>query len=186
VGVSLPGVVARPRTDDRTGIVGSAEQDRVGLGSRKRAEQPGRPFGKGMKVPLSEEEQRILQEMEQKLREHDRGFVDRVSHNSHRLETSRGAKWSAFGFLAGTVLLLGTFRASLALAICAVLVMLLSALAFAQYLAVSDRSPRQDAEDEAPERLRSRRPVRGARSVGLTDEWSVMRKRMRSRFGHRD
>ncbi|MGO9910872.1 MAG: DUF3040 domain-containing protein, partial [Acidimicrobiales bacterium] len=44
-------------------------------GSRR----PARPVGKAMSVPLSEEEQRILQEMEQKLREHDREFVDRVS-----------------------------------------------------------------------------------------------------------
>lgn len=95
-------------------------------GSRR----PARPVGKGMSVPLSEEEQRILQEMEQKLREHDREFVDRVSHSSHRFHSSRGAKWSVFGFLAGTVLLVGTFRSSLALGVCGVLVMVVSALVF--------------------------------------------------------
>src|SRR5580704_1110224 len=74
-----------------------------------------RPVGKGVKVPLSEEEQRILQEMEQKLYEHDREFVDRVNHGSHRLRAAKGAKWSVAGFVAGFAVLLSTFRFSLAL-----------------------------------------------------------------------
>ncbi len=142
-------------------------------------------------VPLSEEEQRILQEMEQKLREHDREFVDRVSHSAHRLQASRGAKWSAFGFLAGTVLLLATFRSSLALAICAVLVMVVSALSFAQHLGSEDRSGAAAEATGSPEagdrpHPSTRPSARGTRTAVLSEEWSGMRKRLRSRFGRRD
>lgn len=133
-----------------------------------------------MRVPLSEEEQRILQEMEQKLREHDRGFVDRVSHRSQRMRTASGAKWAVFGFVVGTVLLLGTFRASIFLGICGVLVMLVSALAFAQYLGIDSARSRARAEQDD-----ARHPGRSRRNTALSDEWSEMRRRMRSRFGHR-
>lgn len=135
-------------------------------------------------MPLSEEEQRILQEMEQKLREHDRDFVDRVSHSSHRLHASRGARWSATAFLAGTVLLLGTFRGSLALAVCGVLVMLVSALAFAQCLTADTGQPGPPGGGGE-----TARPGRSAwsrgRGGGLGDDLSEMRRRMRSRFGRR-
>ncbi len=152
-------------------------------------------------MPLSEEEQRILQEMEQKLREHDRDFVDRVSHTSYRLRSSRGAKWAALGFFAGAALLLGTFRVSIALGICGVLVMLVSALGFVQqmgmggttgsldhdssdHMATQDARQRPGAEQQNSE-ADDRRP-RPARSSGIAEEWSEMRRRMRSRFGHRD
>lgn len=140
--------------------------------------RPARRVGKGMSVPLSEEEQRILQEMEQKLREHDREFVERVNHSSHRLHTPKGARWSAAGFLVGTVLLLSTFRSTLALAFFGVLVMVVCALAFAQSLAAA-REPGAGGERREP------RAARAAGRGGLADEWSEMRRRMRSRFGHR-
>jgi hypothetical protein len=157
-------------------------------GSRR----PARPVGKAMRVPLSEEEQRILQEMEQKLREHDREFVDRVSRRTHRFQSSRGAKWSAFGFFLGTVFLLGTFRSSIALGICGVLVMVVSALVFAQSVSTdSGRAGRaKDQDSAAGESDRHQgAPLRGSRNsrnVGIAEEWSEMRRRMRSRFGHRD
>ncbi|HET9091066.1 MAG TPA: DUF3040 domain-containing protein [Acidimicrobiales bacterium] len=131
-----------------------------------------------MRVPLSEEEQRILQEMEQKLREHDREFVERVSHGSHRLQGSAGLKWSATGFLVGTIALLGTFRSSLVLAVGAVLLMLVSSLAFAQLLGVRRTPVQAGTATSRPEEARRRSK---GRSAGLADEW----RRMRSRFGHR-
>lgn len=137
-------------------------------------------------MPLSEEEQRILQEMEQKLREHDRDFVDRVSRPGYRVHSTRGAKWAAAGFVAGTVLLGVTFRSSVALGICAVLVMVVSALAFASQFASSQKRPHAEPTPgsgaDGPPIRRRERPGR----AGLADEWSEMRRRMRSRFGNRD
>ncbi|MHB1986851.1 MAG: DUF3040 domain-containing protein [Acidimicrobiales bacterium] len=143
-------------------------------------------------MPLSEEEQRILQEMEQKLREHDRDFLDRVSHRSRRLESSRGTRWAIVGFLAGTVLLLSTFRSSLGLGICGILVMVVSALAFAQHLGGADtvdpRSPESRRRALDPPRAAGggeAKALRPTRNPGIAEEWSEMRRRMRSRFGHR-
>ncbi len=139
-------------------------------------------------MPLSEEEQRILHEMEQKLREHDREFVDRVSHVSYRFHGSRRAKWGAFGFVAGTLILLLTFRSSIALGIFGVLIMTFSALTFAQGVGQgSDRHAVKGAEPSGQQQAAgSRHAAKPLRSTGIAEEWSEMRRRMRSRFGHRD
>lgn len=123
-------------------------------------------------MPLSEHEQRILQEMEQTLREHDRDFVARVDHGSHRLDAAKSGRWSILGALAGFLLLLSTFRFSVGLGVLGFLLMVASTLLFAQHL-------RQAAA--APESA-SRRS--GAQAAG--SEWSEMRRRLRSRFGHHD
>jgi len=123
-------------------------------------------------MPLSEDEQRILQEMEQTLREHDREFVARVDHSSHRLDAAKSARWSMLGAVAGFVLLLSTFRFSVALGTAGFLVMLASTLVFAQHLRQAPSSSKG-----SPRRLRQH---------GIGDDWSEMRRRMRSRFGHHD
>lgn len=81
-------------------------------------------------VPLSEEEQRILHEMEQKLYQNDRAFADRVSAEGPHSIARRSAKWAVAVFLAGFVILLVSFRSSLLLGTFGFLVMLLAALAF--------------------------------------------------------
>jgi hypothetical protein len=123
-------------------------------------------------MPLSEDEQRILQEMEQTLREHDREFVARVDHSSHRLDAAKGARWAMLGGVAGFVLLVCTFRFSLGLATAGFILMLVSTLVFAQHL--------RQAPSSAPATPRRLRPR------GIGDDWSEMRRRMRSRFGHHD
>ena len=92
-------------------------------------------------MPLSEDEQRILQEMEQTLREHDKQFVARVNQGSHRLDAAKGAKWSILGFIVGFVLLATTFRFSVALGAVGYLVMLVSALLFAQHVRHAGSGP---------------------------------------------
>lgn len=87
-------------------------------------------------MPLSEEEQRILHEMEQKLYEHDRAFVDRVRAEGPGSVARRSARWSAAVFVAGFAVLLVSFRSSLLLGTFGFLVMVLAALLF-------ERSARQ-------------------------------------------
>ena len=123
-------------------------------------------------MPLSEDEQRILQEMEQTLREHDREFVARVDHSAHRLDAAKSARWSMLGAVAGFVLLLATFRFSVALGTVGFLIMLVSALVFAHHLRQAPTS--------------SKGATRRMRQHGVGDDWSEMRRRMRSRFGHHD
>jgi hypothetical protein len=110
--------------------------------------------------------------MEQTLREHDREFVARVDHSSHRLDAAKSARWSIVAGIAGFVLLLSTFRTSVALGTAGFLVMLVSTLVFAQHLRQAPSS-----SNGASRRMRPR-------AVG--DDWSEMRRRMRSRFGHHD
>jgi hypothetical protein len=123
-------------------------------------------------VPLSEHEQRILQEMEQTLRENDRDFVARVDHHSHRLDAAKGARWAIVGFVAGCTLMMVTFRFSVALASVGFFVMLISTLVGAQHIRQAGQSAQQ-----------SRKRMRPHTGTG---DWSEMRRRMRSRFGHHD
>jgi len=124
-------------------------------------------------MPLSEEEQKILHEMEQKLYQHDRAFADRVSTSIQRHPTGRVGRWSIVAFVAGAVVLLVSFRSSVVIASVAFLLMLLAALLFV----------RQASQSASPRLGGVGRAVRGH---GVGEEWSEMRRRMRSRFGNRD
>lgn len=123
-------------------------------------------------MPLSEHEQRILQEMEQTLREHDRDFVARVDHHSHRLDAAKGARWSIVSFVGGFALVLVAFRFSVPLAAVGFFVMLISTLVMGQHV--------RQAGVATPH------TARRLRSHTISDELSEVRRRMRSRFGHRD
>ena len=81
-------------------------------------------------MPLSEEEQRILHEMERNLYENDRAFVDRVRSEGPHSIARRSARWAVVLFVAGFLILLVSFRSSLLLGTFGFLVMLLAALAF--------------------------------------------------------
>lgn len=78
-------------------------------------------------MPLSEEEQRILHEMEQKLYENDRAFVDRVRAEGPHSYASRSLRWSILSMVGGFALLILSFRSSLLLGTAGFLVMLFSA-----------------------------------------------------------
>lgn len=81
-------------------------------------------------LPLSEEEQRILHEMERNLYQSDRAFVDRVRSEGPQSMARRSARWAVVLFVAGFLILLVSFRSSLLLGTFGFVVMLLAALAF--------------------------------------------------------
>jgi Protein of unknown function (DUF3040) len=92
-------------------------------------------------VPLSEDEQRILQEMEQKLFEHDRPFAHRVHAQSAKVDRAKdphaaGLPLRSAGliFTAGFLLLLFSFQSSLLLATLGFLLMFLAAVMFGRRL----------------------------------------------------
>lgn len=121
-------------------------------------------------MPLSEEEQRILHEMEQKLYENDRAFVDRVRTEGPRSMASRSMRWAVAVFVAGLAILLVAFRTSLLLGTFGLLVMLFGTLIF-------ERSARQVYGGGA----RETKDVAGSqRAIG--DELSIMGRRFKSRF----
>ena len=68
-------------------------------------------------MPLSEDEQRILKEIEANLNETDPRLVQEVSETTLYRHSARAIKWAVFGFVAGLALLLFTFTRVLLLGV---------------------------------------------------------------------
>jgi hypothetical protein len=63
-------------------------------------------------MPLSDEEQQILREIEAQLNATDPGLVEQVSRTTLYRHSARVIRWAAFFFLVGLVLLVVTFASS--------------------------------------------------------------------------
>ncbi len=79
-------------------------------------------------MPLSEDEERILSQMEERLSETDPGLVREVSETTLYTQPLRSMKWAVWGFVAGLALMVTTLSMSYLLAFVGFLVMLISAL----------------------------------------------------------
>ena len=75
-------------------------------------------------MPLSDEELRILHEIEANLTATDPGLVQQVSETTLYRHAARAIRWAIFGFVAGLVLLLVTFTKVLVLGFVGFLMML--------------------------------------------------------------
>ena len=75
-------------------------------------------------MPLSEDEQRILREIEANLSVTDPKLVQQVSDTTLYRHSARLIKWSVLGFVGGLVLLVTTFTSVLALGVLGFLIML--------------------------------------------------------------
>ncbi len=84
-------------------------------------------------MPLSEHEQRILDEIEQRLAEEDPRLVDQVARTSLYTHLARRIRLATLAFLAGFIMLM-FFSVSLLLAGAGFGVMLVSALLVYRYL----------------------------------------------------
>jgi hypothetical protein len=80
-------------------------------------------------MPLSEDEQRILKEIEENLSATDPKLVQQVSDTTLYRHAARVIKWSAAGFVAGLVLMVLTFTTTLILGVVGFAIMLGCALA---------------------------------------------------------
>ena len=81
-------------------------------------------------MPLSEDEQRILHEIERSFYEHDPAFARGVSETTLYRHAGRNCKWAALGFVAGLVLLVFSFASNRLLGFFGFLLMLGSTLVF--------------------------------------------------------
>ena len=81
-------------------------------------------------MPLSEDEQRILNEIEQKLKESDPHLALEVSSYTVYRHAFRNLKWALVGFVGGLVLMIATLSTSFLLAFVGFLVMLSAAMMF--------------------------------------------------------
>jgi len=80
-------------------------------------------------VQLSDDEERILNEIEEGLYESDPGLAREVAQTTVYTKSLRSLKWSGLVFLVGVILMVATLAISFLLAFVAFLVMLGSALA---------------------------------------------------------
>jgi len=80
-------------------------------------------------VPLSEDEQRILSEIEQQLYQSDPALARDIADTTVYTHAYRNLKWSLLGFVVGLVGLIFTLGTSYLLAFGGFLIMLVSALA---------------------------------------------------------
>jgi hypothetical protein len=85
-------------------------------------------------VPLNEEEQRILQEIEQHLYASDPQLVKEVSSTTVYRHAGRNLKYAALGFVGGLVLMISTFATSLPMGAAGFFAMLFSAIFFERNL----------------------------------------------------
>ena len=81
-------------------------------------------------MPLSEDEQRILNEIEQKLKESDPHLAREVSSYTVYKHAFRNLKWALVAFVGGLVMMIVTLSTSFLLAFVGFLVMLTAALSF--------------------------------------------------------
>jgi tetrahydromethanopterin S-methyltransferase subunit B len=84
----------------------------------------------GGRVPLSEHEQRVLQELEQALYHDDPAFADRVRRENVYRYAGQYLKWSVVGFVLGMAVTIAFFTESVAVGFLGVLIMFVSLVTF--------------------------------------------------------
>jgi hypothetical protein len=95
----------------------------------RRSADPGATGG-GQGVPLSEDEQRILQEIERNFYDSDPAFAREVSASALTRNAARNLRWSAVGVVVGLVLLILLFTRSVLLGFAGFALMVGSGFAF--------------------------------------------------------
>lgn len=124
-------------------------------------------------MPLSEDEERILQEIAQRFYEDDPSFAREVSETTLYRHTVRRMKWAVGGIVAGAVFLVLTLSTSYLVAFAGFLFMLLCALAFVSNLHKLGRAGLEQLS-------------RSVRAGGLREALGGAGKKMRDRFRRED
>jgi hypothetical protein len=121
-------------------------------------------------VPLSEEEQRILNQIERQLNESDPHSARRISEMSLPRYLARNCGLATVGFFAGLALLLAAFAVTWVLGIVGFVIMVISAIALTQNL----RKMGRHGWDQFNRNLKSR---------SASDRFGDPGERFRRRFG---
>jgi hypothetical protein len=120
-------------------------------------------------VPLSEDEQRILQQIEAQLYESDPALAREVASTTLYSHAFRSLKLAAVGFVAGCAVMLATLAISFLLAFGGFLIMLVSALFFVRAARTLGRAGLEQM-------------TQSMRAAGLRDYFGNTSQRMRDRF----
>lgn len=124
-------------------------------------------------MPLSEDEQRILHEIERSFYENDPAFARGVSQTTLYRHAGRNCKYAALGIVAGLVLLIATFATSLFLGMAGFLIMLGSVIVLERNLRKMGKAGWQQI-------------TQSVRDRGIPDVLGSTRKRLRNRFPKKD
>lgn len=124
-------------------------------------------------MPLSEDEQRILQQIEQQFYESDPAFAREVGSTTVFTHAFRNLKWATAGFLVGVVIMIWGLAVWFGIAFGGFLVMLASALVF-------ERNARRLG------RAGMEQMTASFRAAGLRDYFGSTGKKMRERFRRDD
>jgi hypothetical protein len=124
-------------------------------------------------VPLSEDEERILQEIAQRFYEDDPTFAREVSETTLYRHTVRRMKWSIVGLIVGAAFLVAALSTSYLLSFAGFLVMLACALVFERNLRKLGRAGLDQLS-------------RTVRANGLRDALGGAGRRVRERFRRND
>jgi Protein of unknown function (DUF3040) len=128
----------------------------------------GRTRGR-VDVPLSEDEQRILQEIEQQLYASDPELAHEVGSTTIYRHAGRNLKWAALGFVVGVAFMVLMLSVSFWLAFAGFLVMLACAIVFEENLRKMGRAGWQQWTESM-------------RAAGVRDYFGSAGKRVRERF----
>ena len=120
-------------------------------------------------MPLSEDEQRILQQIEAQLYESDPALAREVASTTLYSHAFRSLKLAAVGFVFGCIVMVATLGISFMLAFVGFLVMLASALVFVRSARALGRAGLEQM-------------TQSMRSAGLRDYFGTTSQRMRDRF----
>ncbi len=120
-------------------------------------------------MPLSEDEQRILQQIEAQLYESDPALAREVANTTLYSHAFRSLRLAALGFLVGCIIMVATLGISFLIAFVGFLVMLGSALVFVR----STRTLGRAGVEQMTQSMRT---------AGLRDYFGGTGQRMRDRF----
>ena len=120
-------------------------------------------------MPLSEDEQRILNQIEQQFYESDPAFAQSVSQTTLYRHAFRAIKWSALLFVLGLVFLIATLQVHFAVSFLGFVIMLLAAFIIEKNARKMGRAGLQSVTSS----------LRGGR---LKDSLGGAGERMRNRF----
>jgi hypothetical protein len=119
-------------------------------------------------VPLSEDEERILNQIEQGFYQRDPQSAKRIGDTTLPRYLARNCRWSLLGFLGGLVILLVSFASSWILGLVGFVIMTAAAIVFVQnlrrmgrhgwqqFLAHRDPRPFSERYEDTTRRLRRR------------------------------
>lgn len=97
-------------------------------------ENAGVPGHRKRAMPLSEEEQRILSEIEAQLSASDPALAQQVSETTVYKHAARAIRWAVLGFIAGLVIMLFTFTTTWVLGALGFGLMLASTIVIVEHL----------------------------------------------------